>query len=77
MISVQPAIAVGPPVTVVTQVHLVVHVMIAFGVVDGIVAKVPGCTSGHLFLVGNQAINFLDISLEVTVVLECLIVGHD
>ena len=54
-----------------------VHVGIAFGVVNGIIAKVPGSTIVHLFLVGNQAINFLDISLEVTVVLECLIVGHD
>ena len=54
-----------------------IHVGIAFGVVDGIVAKVPGSTMFHLFLVGNQVIDLLNIAPEVAVVLERLIVSND
>ena len=54
-----------------------VHVCIAFSVVNGIVAKIPGCTIVYLLLVWNQAIYFLYISLEVAEVLERLVVCHD
>jgi hypothetical protein len=54
-----------------------VHVSIAFRVVYGIVAKIPCSTIIDLLLVRNQTIDFLYISLEVAVVLECLILSHD
>jgi hypothetical protein len=75
--TIQPALAIIPPVTVVAQVYLVIHVCITFGVVNSVVAPVPGCTIvGHL-LVGDAVIDFLEISLEVAVVLESLILCHD
>jgi hypothetical protein len=42
-----------------------------------IITKIPCSTIVALFLVGNQIIDFLNISLEVAVVLECLILSHD
>ena len=43
----------------------------------GVVTKVPGGAIIDLLLVRNQVIDLLDVTLEVTVVLECLILCHD
>ena len=76
-VSIQPALGVAIPVTIVAKVYLMIHVCITFRVVDGIIAKVPSSAIVDLLLVRNQTIDFLDISLEVAVVLECLVLCHD
>ena len=54
-----------------------IHVGKAFRIVNCIVTEVPCSTIVDLLLVGNQVIDFLNISLEVTVVLECFILSDD
>ena len=76
-VTVQPALAVSPPVTVVSKIHLVVHVCIALRIVNSVVTEVPCGTIVDLLLIGNQVVDFLNISLEVAEVLEGLILCHD
>jgi hypothetical protein len=52
-------------------------VCITFGVVNSIVTPVPGCTIVDHLLVGDAVIDFLEISLEVAVILKSLILCHD
>jgi hypothetical protein len=52
-------------------------VCIALRVMDSVITKVPCCTIVNLLLIRNETINFLNISLEVTEVLESLILLHD
>ena len=54
-----------------------IHVRKAFRIVNGVVTEVPCRTIVDLFFVGNHVIDFLDISLEVAEVLECLILSDD
>jgi hypothetical protein len=50
---------------------------ISLRIVHSIITHIPSRTIVNLLLVGYKAIDFLDIPLEVTVVLESLIFCHD
>ena len=76
-VTIQPALTIVIPVSIVTQINLVIYVRIAFGVVNSIVAHIPSATVVHLLLVRNQVIDFLNISLEIAVVLKCLVLCHN
>jgi hypothetical protein len=44
---------------------------------DSVIAEVPGGTIVDHLLTGNQGINLLNITLEISEVLECLILSND
>jgi hypothetical protein len=75
--TVNPLLAVAPDVTIVTQVNLVIHVSIALRIMNCVITPVPRSTIVYLLDIGDTVIDFLYISLEVAVVLECLILSHD
>jgi hypothetical protein len=54
-----------------------VHVCIAFRVMNSVITEIPCSTIVDHLLTGNQGVDFLNISLEVTEVLECLILSYD
>jgi hypothetical protein len=54
-----------------------IHVSITLRIVNCIITPVPRSTIVDLLDIGDTVIYFLYISLEVAVVLECLILCHD
>jgi hypothetical protein len=52
-------------------------VRITLRVVDSIIAPVPGSAIVYLLDIGDTVINLLYVSLEIAVVLECLILSND
>jgi hypothetical protein len=44
---------------------------------DSVITEVPGGTIVDHLLTGNQGIDFLNITLEISEVLECFILGND
>jgi hypothetical protein len=76
-VTIQPALAIAPPVTIVTQIYLMVHVCITLRIMNSVITEIPCGTIVDLLLIRNQIVDFLDISLEIAEVLEGLIFCHD